>query len=77
MAARSRPTASISELMSQTVARKPEPEVLAARKAISPVPPATSSSANGASVRGGLSALIITSFQARCSPADIRSFIRS
>jgi hypothetical protein len=67
----------MSELMSQTVARKPLPAALAARNAMSPVPPATSSSANGVSARGGLSALIIRFFQTRCRPADIRSFIRS
>ena len=44
---------------------------------MSPVPPATSSSANGASPFGGFSALIMMSFQTRCRPADIRSFIRS
>ena len=49
----------------------------AARKAISPVPPATSSNANGASLFGGLSLLIMMSFQTRCRPADIRSFIKS
>jgi hypothetical protein len=67
----------MSELMSHTVARKPAPAAVAARNATSPVPPATSSSANGESLRGGLSALIIISFQIRCRPADIRSFIRS
>ncbi|CKY53223.1 Uncharacterised protein [Mycobacterium tuberculosis] len=41
------------------------------------MPPATSRSANGASERGGLSAVIIASFQSRCMPPDIRSFIRS
>ena len=41
--------------MSHTVAATPGPPALMARNAMSPVPPATSSRANGASPFGGLS----------------------
>ena len=44
-AARSRPTASMSALMSQTVARVPSPPAAITRNATSPVPPAMSSNA--------------------------------
>ena len=44
---------------------------------LGPVPPARSSRLKGASPLGGLTAVTSASFQARCRPADIRSFIRS
>ena len=79
------PDASISALMSATVARVPAPPASIVRNDTSPVPPATSSSANsrpafhqdGRRPFGGLIAVTSASFQARCSPPDIRSFIRS
>ena len=62
-------------VMSQTVTR-----ALGARcrkrKAMSPVPPATSSTAQPARL-GGLRAATNPSFHSRCSPPDIKSFIRS
>ena len=75
--ARARPTASISPLMSATVAVVPKPPPAATAIAMSPVPPATSSSANGRSPRGAFTVLTSTSFHTRCRPADITSFIRS
>jgi len=60
----------------QTVARVRSPPAASARSATSPVPPAMSRSANGRPF-GGLTAVTSASFQARCRPNDIRSFIRS
>ncbi len=76
-ATRSRPTASISALMSATVMRVPGPARSAMRKATSPVPPARSRTLKLVSPFGGLTAVTSASFQPRCRPPDIRSFIRS
>ncbi len=74
--ARSRPTPSIASLMSSTVTLVSGPPASSVRNAMSPVPPATSSSRNGR-VREGRSVDTKALFQARCRPPDIRSFIRS
>ena len=75
--ARSRPTSSIAGLMSATTISAWPRERSATRNAMSPVPPATSSSRQGRPLRGGLSAVTSASFHSRCRPPDIRSFIRS
>ena len=74
--ARSRPTASMSGLISQTMTRVCVPPASIIRNAMSPVPPAMSIAENGSRF-GGLTAVTSAFFQARCSPNDIRSFIRS
>jgi hypothetical protein len=74
--ARSRPTSSIEPLMSSTVTSALRCEASTMRKAMSPVPPATSSERQRP-LFGGLSAVTIASFHTRCMPPDIRSFITS
>ena len=69
--ARSRPTASISGLMSDTVTRAPRRAI---RKAMSPVPPAMSRIASPAR---GRTSRTKRSFHKRCCPPDMRSFITS
>ena len=76
--ARSRPTSSMEALMSATVTRAVPPEAACRRKAMSPVPPAMSRPRQGrAASRRGFILATMAAFQARCRPADIRSFIRS
>ena len=75
--ARSRPTASISPLMSETVTSAGS-DRRAMRKAMSPVPPAMSSTRKGTGERrGGESQVTKASFHRRWTPPDMRSFIRS
>ena len=69
--ARSTPTSSISWLMSATVTSAPR---AARRKAMSPVPPAMSSTASPGC---GFTRRTNRSFHSRCRPTDIASFITS
>jgi hypothetical protein len=62
--------------MSSTVTWAARCEASTMRKAMSPVPPATSSEVQPGRF-GGFSDATIASFQTRCMPADMMSFIRS
>ena len=74
---RSLPTSSMAGLISHRVALQPGPPPRSAFSATSPVPAATSISSKGRCDRGGFSQVMRSSFQSRCRPADIRSFMRS
>jgi hypothetical protein len=73
---RSRPIASMSGLISQTVARVSSPPAVDHAQRDVAGAAGDVESANGRFF-GGLTAVTSASFQARCSPNDIRSFIRS
>ena len=71
---RSRPASTICSLASQTTTR-PSPSIAAStRRAMSPVPPATSSTAMPGR---GASHATISRFHRRWTPPLIRSFMRS
>ena len=79
-AARGRPTISALKSTTTILASAPPRRRLAlrasfaSRRAMSPVPPAQSTMVSPGC---GLSRAAAMSFQIRCTPADIRSFIRS